>query len=313
MSGAATLQDRLQDRAELFLATMRARGYSEKTLTVYRSDLKRMVAWFGAKVELKALGDIGRGEMMEYAGHLLTVKGAKGKSWTAMTRNRHLSTVRSFFKFLAKSGVLLANPATSLEMFKAERKLPVVPSVDDIFKLLAAIDITTHRGLRDRAATEILYGSGLRISELLDLDLYDVDFLEGLLHVRHGKGDKARLVPMVPEAMKALLAYLEVARPKLANSDEKALFVSVLGHRMKPFCFGLALKKYAKKAAIRTKVTPHTLRHSCATHLLKGQAGIRHIQALLGHAALSTTQVYTRVEVSDLVAVVRRCHPRERF
>jgi integrase/recombinase XerD len=173
-----------------------------------------MVAWFGAKSELKALGDIGRGEMMEYAGSLLTAKGATGKPWTAMTRNRHLSTVRSFFKFLTKSGVLLANPATSLEMFKAERKLPAVPSVDDILKLLAAIDITTHRGLRDRAATEILYGSGLRISELLALDLYDVDFLEGLLHVRHGKGDKARLVPMVPETMKALLAYLEVARPR---------------------------------------------------------------------------------------------------
>ena len=313
MSGAGSLENRLQDRAELFLATMRARGYSEKTLKVYRSDLKRMVTWFGAKAELRTLGDIGRGELMEYAGHLLTVKSAKGKPWTAMTRNRHLSTIRSFFKFLTKSGVLLSNPATTLEMFKAERKLPVVPNVEDIFKLLAAIDITTHQGLRDRAAAEVLYGSGLRISELLDLDLYDVDFQEGLLHVRHGKGNKARLVPMVPETMKALTAYLKEARPKLANKDEKALFVSVLGHRMRAYCFGLALKKYAEQAAIRTKVTAHTLRHSCATHLLKGHAGMRHIQKLLGHEALSTTQIYTRVEVSDLTAVVRRCHPRERF
>lgn len=307
------LAEWLEQRALVYLEALEARGYSAATIRVYRTDLKRFVRWARTRTELGCIQDIGRGELMSYAAELLTAKSPNGHPWAVMTRNRHLATIRGFFRFLVKEGVLLSDPGSALEGFRTERKLPTVPSVHDVLKTLAAIDVSTHKGLRDRAAAEILYGSGLRISELLSLDLGDVDFALCVLNIRLGKGGKGRMVPMLPEAARSLREYLERSRPKLADADEVALFVSVFGDRMKDMNFCERLKRYAVMAGLSMKVTPHVLRHCCATHLLKGKANIRHIQALLGHESISSTQIYTRVEVSDLVEVVRRCHPREKL
>ena len=160
---------------------------------------------------------------------------------------------------------------------------------------------------------ELLYGSGLRLGELLGLNVTDLCLDEDLIHIRLGKGSKDRFVPLTPEAKKAINTYIKTSRPQLARSGEPALFVSPLGNRMSRYTVSDGLHHYAKKAGIELRITPHVLRHSCATHLLKNGAGLRHIQLLLGHEYLSTTQIYTRVEITDLRDVVRRCHPREKF
>lgn len=304
---------RLREQTVLFLKSLRGRGYSEATLKVYRSDLKKLAAWFSEKSELAGVQDIGRAELLEYASHLLTEKSSRGKPWSGMTRSRHLSTVKSFFRFLTKSGLLLSDPASALEGVKAQRRLPKVPSVEEVLRLLAAIDTGTVWGLRNRAAVELLYGSGFRISEILNLDVHDVDLEQGLVHIARGKGGRPRVVPLTPESVKALKAYIEQRGNRLGSEGERALFLSRAGSRMQAYGFSVELRKYAEQAKVSVKITPHVLRHACATHLLKGQANIRQIQALLGHASLSTTQVYTRVEISDLAEVVKRCHPREKL
>lgn len=317
VEGGSPLKVWLEARTEVFLSTLKARGYSAATLKVYRSDLGRMRRWLEKQPELLCPGDIGRSVLLAYSAELLTVQvWGKKRLWSAATRTRHLSTVKSFFRFLAKSGALLMDPACSLEGMRKERKLPVVPSVDDVLKLLSAIDVSTRKGLRDRAAMELLYGSGLRISELLALDVEDLDFAQEQVLVRCGKGGKARLLPLMGESVKALREYLDEVRPGLVKgkTGERALFLSIRGGgRMRAYNFGKWVSRYGRMAGLSVRVTPHVLRHCCATHLLKGKAGIRHIQSLLGHASLSTTQIYTRLEISDLVEVVKRHHPRERF
>ena len=297
----------------MYLSTLGARGYSPRTLKTYKANLKLLRKYFGTRRELRNLGDIGPRELEDFAAWLVTTGGEKARA--ARGRANVMATTRMFFEYLMKTGISLMNPASTLAGVRVDKRLPAVATIDEVLRLLAAIDTKTPFGKRDRAVVELLYGIGLRISELLGLDLEDIDLAEGLVMVRRGKGGKERLLPLPEETRRALREYLEFGRPKMAAADERAFFVSRsrLGDRMKECAFGRVLRGYVKKAGITKRITPHILRHSCATHLLKGRADIRQIQVLLGHENLGTTQLYTRVDVTDLAEVVKRCHPREKF
>jgi site-specific recombinase XerD len=227
--------------------------------------------------------------------------------WTLVA---YLGRVRSFFAFLESKGVILASPAMELALPRPQR-LPRALSEEEARRLMAAPSHWSARGRRDRAILEILYGTGIRLSECVRLDLQDVDLAEGRLLVRNGKGKKDRVVPLVGQALRALGLYLRESRQAFVEDPrEPAVFLSTLGRRLSALMLERQVKKHGRAVGIH--VTPHLLRHSCATHLLKHGADVRHIQQLLGHRSLETTALYTRVEVKDLREFLARAHPRER-
>lgn len=304
--------DDLMATIQAFISHRRAQGYSEGTLKNYGPHLMMFRDWLLDWRGNVSLTEIGRDEIQEYYQFLALQKSRKGRPLAVTTKNGHLNVLRAFFSYLVATGHLLSNPTSELSNFKGPTKLPRVPSYEQVLKLFAAVS-PSLTGLRDRAWMEILYGSGLRLSELLHLNVTDLCLDEELLHIRSGKGDKDRFVPITPEARKATKTYLNPVRSHLANRGEPALFVSMLGKRMSRHTVSQGLHRYAQRADLKLRITPHVMRHTCATHLLKNGASLRHIQALLGHQYLSTTQIYTRVEIADLRDVLRRCHPREKF
>jgi len=221
---------------------------------------------------------------------------------------RKLSTLRTFFRYLVREGVLATNPAESVTTPKRNRYLPKTLSVDEATTLLERGHGTTVLALRDRAMLELLYSSGLRVSELTGLNVGGVDLRENLVRVL-GKGRKERIVPVGSKAREALAAYLE---ERGAVDDDQPLFVNHRGGRLTPRSVQRHLKTRLLKAGVFKDISPHALRHSFATHLLDGGADLRAIQELLGHASLSTTQRYTQVSVDQLMAVYDKAHPRSR-
>lgn len=296
-----------------FLRELRTRGYAERTTVNYGASLSRFGSWMWSYRGYGSLSDIGREDLLEYCQDLTLAKNRRGRPWSSTTKNGHLNGLRAFFAYAVRVGLLLSNPASELSNFRGQKKLPRVPSFEEILKLLAAVDIGTAKGLRDRSWMEILYGSGLRLGELLRLELQDLCLEDNLLHIREGKGRKDRFVPLTPEAVKSLREYLGFSRSRLDQTDCPSLFVSTRGGQMNRYSVSSGLHFYAKRAGLKVRITPHILRHSCATHLLKNGASLRHIQLLLGHAFLSTTQLYTHIEITDLREVLRKCHPRENF
>jgi integrase/recombinase XerD len=307
------VSDFLTPSIESFRLHLQTTGYAPRTVKDYGSILKRFRGWLLSCRGYGSLSEIGRDDLVEYCQELTLALNRRGKPWAASSKNSQLNGLRSFFSYLVKSGNLLSNPASDISNFKGQSKLPRVPSYEEILRLLAAAELGTLEGVRNRAWMEVLYGSGLRLGELVSLDLIDLCLDEDMLHIRLGKGEKDRFVPLTPEARHAIQTYLTTCRPRLARCGEKALWVCARGGRMKYHAVGVALHRYAEKADLMVNITPHVLRHSCATHLLKNKASLRHIQTLLGHKYLSTTQIYTRVEITDLREVLRRCHPRENF
>jgi len=222
--------------------------------------------------------------------------------------NRKLSSIKSFFAYRTGTGV--NNPAAEMELLKVGRKLPVVLSIDEVKMIIEAADGSEPLELRDRAGLELLYGAGLRISELLDLKIIDVFLDEAILSVI-GKGNKQRIVPVGGQAIKAVRTYLRIGRSKLVKSQTVPnLILNSRGRRLSRMGFLKALRKYRIKAGISKRVTPHTLRHSFATHLLEGGADLRAVQELLGHADISTTQIYTHIDREYLKEIHRLYHPR---
>jgi integrase/recombinase XerD len=223
---------------------------------------------------------------------------------------RHLSAIRTFHRFLVDDDLLEEDPAAEIQPPKQARHLPGFLTPPEVDALLAAPDESQPRGQRDRAMIELMYAAGLRVSELCGLVLGDVRVDPGLVRVL-GKGSKERLVPVGEVALEKLRVYLENGRPALLKSkSNRALFVSSRGRRMSRTAFWLLLKGYARKAGIAKTVSPHRLRHSFATHLIEGGADLRSVQAMLGHADIGTTQIYTHVDGKRLREVHRKYHPR---
>ena len=301
-----------------FAEQMRVQGFSPRTGASYRSHLAFFLAWLDEETDVEEVTAITPEVLHGWQTWLYGFADEEGRGLAIATQAARLSVVRAFFRFLMKTDVLLYDPAASLELPKRKGILPrSVLTRKEIERLLAAPDATTLLGLRDRAILEVLYSTGLRNAELRALTVYDLDLDRGFVRVNEGKNAKDRVVPLGEAACRWLREYLDEARPKLLAArrnatGEQTLFLSKNGRPLVPLGVIYPIRKYAKAAGIERTVTPHTMRHTFATHLLAGRADIRHIQAMLGHASVATTQIYTRVEVTDLKAVHRRCHPRER-
>ena len=223
---------------------------------------------------------------------------------------RNLVAVRTFFRFLIQEGILESNSIEELESPKVAKTLPEILTLREIEQLLEQPNLQTSLGIRDRAMLEILYATGMRVSELTHLPIHQVN-LEGGYVLLYGKGSKERIVPLGSEAMKWITLYLKTAREKLAKGKESPmLFINRSGKGMSRQRFWKSLKDYARRAGLRKRITPHLLRHSFASHLLERGADLRSVQMMLGHVDISTTQIYTHVTGERLKKVHQRYHPR---
>lgn len=233
------------------------------------------------------------------------------KEYSKSTTARKVATLRSFYKFLVKRGHVDSNPVMAIKSPKQEKKLPKFLEYEDIQRLLNAPDTNTWLGARDRAILETLYSTGLRVSELVSLNMEDIDFLGEVVRVR-GKGKKERIAPIGSNALQAIQRYIEFRnkRAQTNDIDPKVLFVNKHGKRLSTRSVRRKMDKYLTEAGLDPSISPHTLRHSFATHLLNNGADLRSVQELLGHQSLSTTQVYTHLTTSKIKEVYESAHPR---
>lgn len=279
------------------------RNLSGNTTESYLIDLLQFERFMRSR-DLGGVQDIGKVQARMF---LMDLE-EKGLSRRSIARK--ISSIRSFFKYLMKKKAARANPWAALSTPKIAKKLPGFLYKEEIETLMDAPDIKTPAGMRDKAIIEMLYASGMRVSELTELNISDVDKEDGEILVT-GKGSKERVVLIGSKALTAARDYLRYARPKLNKaSSNKAMFVGRSGTRLTARSVERALKKYIKISGIDKKVSPHSLRHSFATHLLEGGADLRSVQELLGHSSLSTTQIYTHVTKERLKSVYDKSHPR---
>lgn len=293
--------DHLVDRYLAFLVV--EKGLAPNTLESYGRDLRDFASFLGGQ-HISRVEDIQATAVLAYLIHL------RNRGMAAASRARHLVTLRGFFRFLHQEELIPHDPAALLELPKAGLHLPGVLSVSEIRALLAAPPTDRPTGLRDAAMLELLYAAGLRVSELIQLKITELNRDAGFVRP-FGKGGKERVVPVGRMALTVVTAYLENARPLLLKGlASPFLFVGRQGRPLSRQGFWKLLKKYAQRAGIRQSVSPHTLRHSFASHLLEGGADLRVVQIMLGHADIATTQIYTHVSAERLKAVHRQYHPR---
>jgi len=276
------------------------RGLAENTLAAYRSDLRRFSIWLGKRNA--SLLTASRADVLEY---LSSLAGAPPRSIA-----RRLSSLRRFYQHSLRQARIVEDPCARVEAPRIGRALPLALSEAEVEALLLAPDTTCREGMRDRSMLELLYATGLRVSELVNLTLGQINRAQGVVRVM-GKGGKERLVPLGESALDWLDRYLREARPELLRAaGEDALFPSPRGGAISRQAFWYAIKRYAHKAGISKPISPHTLRHAFATHLLNHGADLRVVQLLLGHTDISTTQIYTHVAKERLKQLHRTHHPR---
>lgn len=297
-----------------FLSHLRVeRGVSPNTLSAYRTDLVQLADFLAGGREAID-GPISRtpvkwANVDESAATAYVLRLAE-RGVSDATRARKIASMRSFFGFLIDEGTVEKDPTENISQPRRGRSLPDALSEEEVDRLLEAPNGMEPPDYRDRAMLELMYAAGLRVGELVGLDVKDVD-LEGGAVRAFGKGSKERLVPVHPGAVEAVAAYLSQGRPKLAGPlADRALFLSARGRRLTRQGFWLILRGRAVQAGIGKKLSPHTLRHSFATHLLHGGAPLRHVQELLGHASITTTQIYTHLTSEHVRSEYDRAHPR---
>lgn len=278
-------------------------GLSVHTLSAYRQDLLSLTHWLEQQGR-PGLQQAARHDLLDYL-HERTVAGAQSR-----TMARRLSSLRRFYRYLVREQLIVEDPSARIDSPKLARGLPRALSETEAESLLLAPDVTVLLGLRDRAMLEVLYATGLRVTELVSLELLNVSLQQGIVRVM-GKGSRERLVPLGEEAIGWLEQYLLEARPQLLRGrTSSALFVTQRGAAMTRQAFWYLIKRYAREAGIVSHLSPHTLRHAFATHLLNHGADLRVVQMLLGHSSLSTTQIYTHVARERLKDLHARHHPR---
>ena len=275
---------------------------SANTLSSYLRDIRQ----FGAYLELHTDTDIvsaTEDELSEYINWL------KGQGKSVATVSRCIASLKCLYSFLTIRQIIPENPSTKLVPDKGEHKLPQILTSQEVELLLEQPECIDAKGYRDKAMLELLYATGIRVTELINLDITDINLAAGVIRCR--TRDKERLIPMYAKAVKALSDYVTLVRPQMiALPDEPSLFVNVNGERMSRQGFWKIIKHYQKKANIEKDITPHTLRHSFAAHLLENGADIHAIQEMLGHADISSTQVYTQLVKKQLKDVYNKAHPR---
>lgn len=281
------------------------RGLAENTIVSYERDLHSYQRFLAENLGIQDVNMIQRLHILQYL-HFLKDSGKSSK-----TIARHIASIRAFHQFLLREKVCEEDPSVHIETPQIERKLPKVLSLEEVERLLDTPKLTTAIGYRDKAMLELLYATGIRVSEMISLNISDVHLIMGFVRC-FGKGKKERLVPVGEKATKAIKEYLEKGRPKLARQKYKtdALFLNHHGKRISRQGFWKNLKAIAAQAGIQKELTPHTLRHSFATHLLENGADLRAVQEMLGHADISTTEIYTHVTKTRLKDVYRMYHPR---
>ena len=286
------------------------KGYSENTVDAYRNDLNGLVEFAEAEASKQGAtpswADFSRQSVLSYMLNL------KERGYVATTIARKVAATRSFFGFLVSEGIIKTDPTENTSSPSVGRALPKPIPINQVRLLLEQPNkLSTAEAKRDRAMLELLYASGMRISELVALNLGDVN-TEGDHYVRcFGKGHKERIIPIYEQVAMTVKDYIQETRPKLAHAvKEDALFLNARGERLTRQGFWQKLKEYAKSANLEVQISPHTLRHSFATHMLSGGADLRSVQELLGHAYISTTQVYTHLTTEHIRRTYERAHPR---
>ncbi len=285
------------------------KGFSENTLDAYQNDLNQLASYAGEEAarqgRISSWSNFNRQAMLGYMLNL------KERNYAATTIARKVAATRSFFGFLKSEGIIRTDPTENMSSPSVGKSLPKPISISQVRQLLEQpAKLNTLEAKRDKAMLELLYASGMRISELVSLNLGDVNTREGFVRC-FGKGHKERIVPIYEQAARLVKEYAEETRPKLARKkNEVALFLNPRGDRLTRQGFWQKLKEYAKSAGLDSRVSPHTLRHSFATHMLSGGADLRAVQELLGHANISTTQVYTHLTSEHVRRTYEKAHPR---
>ena len=275
-------------------------GLSKNTISAYRTDLNFLQKYF-QNVELSALGFDQLYAFISYRSQ---------NSYSSRSNARMISTLRKFYAWLVRASYISENPTTKLQMPKLQKSLPKDMTEADVEKLLEAPDMTSDVGIRDKAMLELMYATGLRVSELIGLNIEDVDMNVGVARVL-GKGSKERIVPMGEYALEYLHRYFEEVRPSLVSSfKEQAIFISKHFKRITRQSFWHRIKNYTLAEGIDGNISPHTLRHAFATHLLNHGADLRSVQLLLGHSSVSTTTIYTHISQNRLQDIYSKHHPR---
>ena len=297
-------------RIDEFLTLLSAeKGCSENTTAAYRVDLTQFKEYW----QRRSGSDEGvlwtRVEKNDIISYIMYLKG--DREYAAATSARKVAAIRSFFHFLVAEGFIRDDPTATLDSLKVKKRLPKPMTVEQVDRLLAEpAKLSNHKGLRDEAILELLYATGMRVSELVSLQVDDVNLASASVRC-WGKGSKERVIPIHQQAVSALRDYLERARPHfIKDSDEKTLFLNMRGKRLTRQGLWLIFKEYVEKADLPPDLTPHTLRHSFATHMLDRNADLINVQKLLGHTSISTTQVYTHVSSERLRKAYDESHPR---
>jgi len=279
------------------------KGLSRNTILSYRTDLAHFIEY----CEKKGMDQIGKIKRQDITNYLLR---KKDDGLSSNSISRALVSIKMFYRFLVQERFVKDDVAGVLESPKLIRPLPNVLGVPEVDKLLNTPDIRNWMGMRDKAALELMYATGMRVSELVEMMMEGLNLDVGFIKCR-GKGDKERIVPIGRKAKEAIERYIEKVRPRLLkNRQDSHLFLSRLGKKVSRQSFWKMIKKCAKAARIKKEITPHTLRHSFATHLLERGADLRVVQELLGHSDIATTQIYTHVNKDRLKAIHRQFHPR---
>ncbi len=304
-----------------FLAWMKTRGLSTFSIRS-RGSCSRDLVEFLQRRGVEEAENVTQDDVEAWRKWLMNRKHCwTGRPLAPLTRQRHFETIKILFTYLMERRVILADPASWLEIPKTNKPLPTnIPTEQELESILALPDTSIPTGLRDRAILEVAYATGLRREELADLDIYDVDLNEGIVRVRDGKGGKGRTAPLTKSACMYLARYLKKARPLLMNylgleregAKETALWLKYTGQRLDKDPLGAMVGRYVRQVRPGARQSCHTIRHAFATHMIKGGAHIRLVQALLGHSHISSTMRYTHLKPIDLKAAHKKHHPREK-
>lgn len=295
----------MDELAEQFLNYLSVeRGLARNTISSYQADLKKFSSFLKEKGET-SVDNVTREDIRNF------LMALKNKKLSVNSIARNLVSIKSFFKYLVNERIIKDDIAAVLESPKLWKKLPDTLSIGEVDKIILKANFKNKQGIRDKAILEILYGTGMRVSEAVNLKLRDINFEVGFLKCK-GKGQKERIVPFGGKAQTAIKRYLKEARPDfiLKKRDVPEIFLSRLGRPISRVSIWKMIKTYTRKANIKKNITPHTLRHSFATHMLEGGADLRIVQELLGHADISTTQIYTHINKDRLKSIHHKYHPR---
>jgi len=293
----------MDKHVELFLDYLSVeRGLSKNTILAYRSDLKDYTGFLEA-VAKKSVSASSREDIRDFMLH------QKDKGLSVNSISRALAALRMFYRFLAREKLIKSDVSSYIDSPKLWKKIPDVLNLDEVERLIEAPDLNSPQGIRDRAILEVMYATGMRVSEVAGLRVADLNADVGFVRCL-GKGKKERIVPLGTKAVVAVARYLEKVRPRLAKSGVQELFLNRSGRKISRVSLWKLIKGYARKARIKKPIRPHILRHSFATHLLERGADLRSVQEMLGHANISTTQIYTHINKDRLRSIHKMYHPR---